>query len=86
MASLSYYPFFSFPIEPWIVFYYNKGCARHVFRVKIMINKEQLAVVMNERFYDQKPGSIEPTGSSIINDNPHQPKPGQTILTDSINK
>ncbi|MBR5831259.1 MAG: hypothetical protein IKY79_01445 [Bacteroidales bacterium] len=51
-----------------------------------MVYKEQLAIVMNERFYDQKPGSTEPTGRPIINDNPHQPKPGQTILTDSINK
>lgn len=51
-----------------------------------MVYKEQLAIVMNERFYDQKPGSTEPTGRPVINDNPHQPKPGQTILTDSVNK
>ena len=35
MASLSFYPFLVFPIEPWIVFY-NKSCARHVLREKIM--------------------------------------------------
>lgn len=38
MASLSYYPFFSFSIEPWGVFITIKGCARHVFRVVIMAN------------------------------------------------
>ena len=49
MASLSYYPFFSFPIEPWIVFYYNKGCARHVFRVVIMANTLITPALLKEK-------------------------------------
>lgn len=39
MASLSYYQFYSFPIEPWGVFITFKGCARHVFREKIMADR-----------------------------------------------
>ena len=38
MASLSYYPFFSFSHQAVDSFNYNKSCARHVFRVVIMAN------------------------------------------------
>jgi len=46
MASLSYYPFFSFSIEPWGVFYYIKGCARHVFREFIMGNRSFMSFIL----------------------------------------
>ena len=36
MASLSFTQFLIFSIEPWVVLITIKGCARHVFRDKIM--------------------------------------------------